>query len=253
MALYAGGLEASSTARSGRARVRRDRSPACPARRLQHGAGRGGPGSVDTHMARRVTATDEELAQRTAASDQAAYEELVERYAQWLRSAAHRILGNADDAADAAQDTLIQLYVALPRTRLDLPLRPWLFRVLRNRCLDLLRRRRTVPFSAFASDGGSPNPVEAVADTQPAPDEVFAHRDLQVTLRAAIASLPLHYRNVVALRYTTDLTFAGIATSLGLPENTVKTHFHRAKLLVRRFLVKRGEVLESTEARTHSL
>lgn len=185
-------------------------------------------------------ASDDELAQRSAAGDEQAYETLVLRYARPLYNAALRILGDGDDAADAAQEALIQLYVALPRARLDLPLRPWLFRVCRNRSVDLLRRRRALPFSAFAAHDGNPSPVESVADGQPLPEEVAARHDLQAILGAAITSLPHHYRNVVALRYTSDLTFGEIAGVLGLPENTVKTHFHRAKGLLRRFLLKRG-------------
>jgi RNA polymerase sigma-70 factor (ECF subfamily) len=188
----------------------------------------------------RRTMSDEDLARQSAAGDEEAYETLVARYARPLYNAAFRMLGDSDDAADAAQEALVQLYVALPRARLDLLLRPWLFRVCRNRCLDLLRRKRALPFSAFSSEDDSPSPVENVADNQPLPEEVFARRDLQATLGAAIASLPVHDRNVVALRYTTDLTFGEIAGILNLPENTVKTHFHCAKALLRRFLVKRG-------------
>lgn len=189
---------------------------------------------------KRVAASDEELARRSAGGDVQAYEVLVARYARPLYHAAYRILGDSDDAADAAQEALIQLYVALPRTRLDLPLRPWLFRVCRNRCLDLRRRRRALPFSAFVSNDDSPNPVERVPDGQPPPEEIPARRDLQAMLGAAIISLPNHYRDVVALRYMTDMTFGEIAAILGLPENTVKTHFHRAKAALRRFLLKRG-------------
>lgn len=121
--------------------------------------------------ARRQALSDEDLARRSASGDEEAYETLVTRYARPLFNAAFRLLGDGDDDADAAQEALIQLYVALPRARLDLPLRPWLFRVCRNRCLDLLRRRRALPFSAFLSDDDSPSPVENVVDSEPLPEE----------------------------------------------------------------------------------
>jgi len=60
--------------------------------------------------------------------------------------------------------------------------------------------------------------------------------DLQRILREAIVRLPERYRIVVSLRYGGGLSFGEIASTLDLPENTVKTHFQRAKLLLRREL-----------------
>jgi RNA polymerase sigma factor (sigma-70 family) len=61
-------------------------------------------------------------------------------------------------------------------------------------------------------------------------------RAQRVRIGEAIQALPERYRGVVALRYVTDLTFAEIGQALGIPENTAKTFFQRAKLLLREAL-----------------
>jgi RNA polymerase sigma-70 factor (ECF subfamily) len=149
------------------------------------------------------------------------------------------MLGNADDAADAAQQTFVQAYTSLPRARLDMPLRPWLFRIARNACIDRIRARRSAVVSAFGDDRGGDAAIEAIVDFAPLPEQLVEHRDLQRLLAETIRALPERYRSTVAMRYTTDLTFAEIGQALGLPENTVKTHFQRAKALLRVALASR--------------
>jgi RNA polymerase sigma-70 factor (ECF subfamily) len=128
----------------------------------------------------------------------------------------------------------VQLLRSLPSVRTDAFLRPWIFVIARNKCLDHLKRRRALPFSDLSdpTTGGE----LVVADARPLPEELAERADLAQILRDAIAVLPERYRAVVALRYSSDLTFAEIGQVLGLPENTVKTHFQRAKAMLRREL-----------------
>jgi RNA polymerase sigma-70 factor (ECF subfamily) len=183
-------------------------------------------------MTASTAATDEALAERVQRGDAAAFEELVERYHRPLYHFAYRLLGRAEDAEDATQDAFIQVYNALPSARLDMPLRPWVYRIARNRCLDMLKRKRPVAFSALVldeEDGG----VFDVPGSDPLPDELAERADLQRVLSAAIDALAPAYREVVALRYAGDLQFGEIAAVLGMPENSVKTRFQRAKVALR--------------------
>jgi RNA polymerase sigma-70 factor (ECF subfamily) len=112
------------------------------------------------------------------------------------------------------------------------PLRPWIYRIARNRCLDMLKRKRAVAFSALAADDDV-GAVSDVPDAQPLPDELAERADLQRLLGAAIDALAPAYREVVALRYVGDLAFGEIAVVLNMPENSVKTRFQRAKAMLR--------------------
>jgi RNA polymerase sigma-70 factor (ECF subfamily) len=183
---------------------------------------------------------DEALAALAARGDAAAFEQLVRRYQGALVNFSFRMLGDRDEAADAAQQTFVQVYLNLPRARLDLAFRPWLYRIARNQCLDRLRQRR--PFASLEAElDADESTIFAARDPDPLPEELLERRDLQRLLSDTIQALPERYRSVVALRYVTDLTFAEIGQALGIPENTVKTFFQRAKLLMREHLRGRLE------------
>ena len=178
--------------------------------------------------------SDEDLATGFGRGEQVCFEELVRRYSGPIYAFVLRMVGRPEDADDLTQDVFVQLLKSLPGARADLPLRPWIFVIARNKCLDHLKRRRAIPFSVVAHDEDEHD--LDLADGGPLPEELVERADLQQLLAAAVAELPDRYRSVVALRSSTDLTFAEIGAVLGLPENTVKTHFQRAKGLLRRRL-----------------
>lgn len=177
--------------------------------------------------------TDEALLALAQGEDAEAFETLVRRYTQPIYAFATRILGDADDAADVAQHTFVQCYNALPRLRSDTSLRPWFYRVARNRCLDLLRQRRTLPADLPREDEEERDALAAVAAGGPSLESLAERHDLQRLLAEAITGLPAKYREVVALRYEGDLTFGEIGEALGIPENSARTLFQRAKAMLR--------------------
>jgi RNA polymerase sigma factor (sigma-70 family) len=181
---------------------------------------------------------DDELARRFREGDAAAFEALLDRYSRSIYNFALRLLGDTADAEDAAQQTFIQAFESLPPSRPDASLRPWLFQVARNKCIDLLRKRRTVPLSALER-GDPESPSIDPVDEAPLPAELYEREELQLVLQEAIAALPLRSREVVVMRYVGELTFAEIGRALGMPENTAKTLFQRAKASLRVFLRKR--------------
>ncbi len=157
-----------------------------------------------------------------------AFEALVRRHQAPLYNFCLRMLGRSDDAADVAQETFVQLFSNLQRIDEREPLSPWLFRVARNRCIDVIRRRRTVS-QELVED------FEPI-DDEPLPDELAERSDLQQKLNEAIAKLPPAYAEVVALRYAADRSFAEIAVILDCDEGAARVRFHRAKNLLRQHL-----------------
>lgn len=177
-------------------------------------------------------ATDERLAASAGAGDAEAFRVLAQRYTQPAFNYAYHVLGTYDDAQDAVQEALIQIFQSLPTARQELSFRPWFYRILRNKCLDALRRRK--PFLRLSgSDDEGHDAEDSFADTLPdtaaLPEELFERHDLQQMLHAVIAELPTIYREVVLLRYVSDLTFEEIGATLNASVNTVKTRFQRAK------------------------
>jgi RNA polymerase sigma factor (sigma-70 family) len=186
--------------------------------------------------------SDEELAKRFIDGDESAFEQLVTRYAKAVYNFALNFLGDPDEADEAAQLTFVQLFQALPRARLDWPLKPWIYQIARNKCIDLWRSHKGV-LSLTAHD--EPSGGEAVdpldvdpADPAPLPEELAERQDLQRILRQAINALPLNYRTAATLRYVNELSFVEIARAMGIPENTAKTYFQRAKAILRKRLAR---------------
>ncbi len=196
-----------------------------------------------------ITSAEESLVARAAEGEFTAFEELINLYKQSLWKFVYRLLNNSEDANDAVQQTLIQVYRSLPTLENRERFRSWLFMIARNKCIDQLRRKSNVLFSDFRdsakSDGGDEDegedfsPLQCFPDPAPLPDEIVERYETQQILRDAIAALPERPRQVVALRYTTDLSFSEIGETLGINENTAKTLFQRAKNQLRFYLRQR--------------
>lgn len=182
--------------------------------------------------------TDAILARQILEGDDDAFAILVQRYSPPLFNFICRFLNDYDAASDILQHVFTQCYLSLPNLRTGDPLKPWLFRVARNRCLDELRRKRGIPFSEFqmSDEEDDLSPLEIIPDTRPLPEEIAELHDLQHTLHQAIATLPPKFRDVVLLRYTAQLSFAEIGEALHMPEATAKTYFQRAKPQLRTIL-----------------
>jgi RNA polymerase sigma-70 factor (ECF subfamily) len=168
-------------------------------------------------------------------SEPGAFEALVRRHQGPLYNFCLRMLGQSEDAADVAQETFVQLYSHLNRLDEREPIAPWLFRVARNRCIDIIRRRRTVPLATTDDATGYTLQFEP-ADDEPLPDELAERADLQRLLSKAIDALPPAYAEVVSLRYAGERSFAEIAQILDCDEGAARVRFHRAKNLLRQQL-----------------
>jgi RNA polymerase sigma-70 factor (ECF subfamily) len=137
-----------------------------------------------------------------------------------------QILGNADDAADAVHDAF-ETVLAQPGSYDERkgPLRPWFLRVVRNRCIDMLRRRRD-----------SDVPVEQLPDTSRRPDEALEVAETAYGIQVALRSIAKDQREIVVLRDYLDLSYAEIADVLDIAPGTVMSRLHRARMALKEAL-----------------
>ena len=188
----------------------------------------------------------EALIVRAVNGETTAFEELINFYKQPLWSFVYRLLGNYEDTNDTIQQILIQVYVSLPGLANNARFYSWLFTIARNKCTDLLTHKarnqreklacEVGPEQHEEDDDSSFSPLQLLADPTPLPDELIERRETQQLLQRAIAILPERQRQVVALRYSTDMSFSEISEVLGLNANTAKTLFLRAKNQLRFYL-----------------
>ena len=179
--------------------------------------------------------SDGVLAQQSLDGDQRAFETLVEHYRPLLFNSIYQILGDYDQSCDILQQVFLQLYLSSPTLNQDKSLRGWLLKVARNRCLDELRRKHAMPFSTLETieDEDEVSLLLSLSDPNPLPEEVAEQHDLRSAVQRAIDDLPPRYRRVVLLRYAGQQSFAEIGQALSIPAATAKTHFQRAKVLLR--------------------
>ncbi len=170
-------------------------------------------------------AEERRLIDRSAAGDQEAFRQLVLRYHRLVINVAFRALGELAQAEDVAQDVFIKVYKALPSYRHDKPFKHWLHRVAANAVTDALRRRRPI----VSLDAMEQPPASSDAD----PQDIATRHDLQREVRYAIASLPSHYRDTIALQAFGELSYDEIAKTLDIPLGTVMSRLNGAKKLLR--------------------
>ena len=166
---------------------------------------------------------DPALVAQTLAGDRAAFGVLVERYAAQARRVARAVLGDPDDADDAAQDGFLSALVKLAQYDSRRPFGPWLMRIVANAATDRRRRRnvrRTQPLDPSLVGGG------------PRPDTAAVRSELGERLSAALAELPVRRRTAVVLFDVEGYSHAEIAGILGIPEGTVRSEvFHGRRRL----------------------
>jgi len=167
---------------------------------------------------------DDDLVRRFRAGEPEAFTDLVRRHQHRVYAVCLRVLGDADAAADVAQDTFITVLRKLDGFRGDAAFTTWLHRVAVNACYDELRRKRRRPLLHVVTDDGpehEPGP--------PAPDhadEVAGTRDLA----AALASIPEEFRVTLVLADVQDMAYEQISKVLDVPVGTVKSRVHRGRL-----------------------
>ena len=181
------------------------------------------------------------LVEQALAGDQSAFEFLVSRYHTPLVIHIRGFLKDGEQVYDVLQHVFLKLYVSLPMLLTNVSLKPWLFQVAHNRCMDELRRRRRqaeIPFSTldqeYREEGLSS--LEAIPDPELLPEEVAERIDLQGSLQQAIFSLPPKVRSIVHLHCFKELSFSEIGRMLNMREPTVKTYFYRSLPRLRRAL-----------------
>ena len=153
---------------------------------------------------------------RCLAGDSGAFEPLVERYHRPLFRAASRLLGEGEEARDVTQTAFLKAYQALGSYDRRRRFFSWIYRILLNECLNTLRARRpTQGLDDNFQAGAVADPVE--------------QRDTRLQVRNALLQLPEAQREVVVLRYFSELRYEQIAAALGIPEKTVKSRLFSAR------------------------
>ena len=166
--------------------------------------------------------------------DPAAANELANRFTKPAYLVALQLLGNPEDARDAAQNALMRFFARLDRLEPGRPIRPWLFTIVRNAARDLARRRsvrRSDSLDEAREEFGA-----QVIDTSADPEADRRRHELRRDIWRALGRLTPKEREILVLRDYQDLSYAEIAAVLSVPVGTVMSRLHRARRSLRALL-----------------
>jgi RNA polymerase sigma-70 factor (ECF subfamily) len=173
---------------------------------------------------------DASLALSAARGDRQAFTRLVEENKRSVYGLCLRLLSDPEEARDAAQESFTRAFASLESYDLEQAFAPWVLRIARNLCLDLLRRRiparARVELDAEIEDGP---PHELADTTSERADDAIEKAQVREALDRAVAALPPNYREVVHLFHVEQLSYKEIAGTMGIPLGTVMTWLHRAR------------------------
>jgi RNA polymerase sigma-70 factor (ECF subfamily) len=174
-----------------------------------------------------------ELVRRAQAGDRAAMGQLIAEQQTYVYSIALSLLRRPEDAADLTQDAFLRLFQVIGSFRGETKFTTWLYRLVTNLGLDLLRRRGRSKEATLGDDE-----TFDVPDLDPLVDPaVLADRaETAAKVQAALNDLPTAYRLALTLYYFQELKYEEIASVLGLPLNTVKAHIRRGKIALAQHL-----------------
>ncbi len=184
------------------------------------------------------------LLRRLVERDERAFREMVELYQNRVFNLIYRMIGSRAEAEDVAQEVFVTVFKSIDQFRGESKFSTWLYRVAANHCKNrikyLARRhdRDTGELDDAAERQSSAQGGEAIgAGVIESPDRMLEGAQTERMVQQAIASLDEDHRLVIVLRDLEELSYEEICSITGLPEGTVKSRLHRARLALKEKLV----------------
>lgn len=174
--------------------------------------------------------SDEELLVAHAAGNSGDFDQLVKRYTNELFGFLLRFVGNAGSAEDLLQEVFVQVHTASRTFDPTRRFKPWVYTIAANKARDFLRSRSRKTERSL--DGNSREAAPSLADQIESP-ALSAETRIDASeqadrVRAMVARMPDHLREILIMGYYQQLPYADIATALDIPVGTVKSRLHAA-------------------------
>jgi RNA polymerase sigma-70 factor (ECF subfamily) len=179
---------------------------------------------------------EEQLVERLKRRDELAFNELVRAYDKRVFRLVLRMLNDRAEAEDVTQEVFITVFKAIDSFRGDSKLSTWMFRVATNHCknrikyLDRRARGKKSELDELSEHGAVESASMSSSAQVARPDQQAEANQIETIVRAAIAELDEDQRELVILRDVENLSYEEIQEITGLPEGTVKSRLHRARL-----------------------
>ncbi len=169
--------------------------------------------------------------------DKAAFGKLLEAYQTPVYNLAYRMLDNAHEAEEAAQEAFIRAYTRLDSYDPAHKFSTWILSITSNYCIDLIRKRRAILLSI---DEPLPAHPALTSQKEKGPEMQMMINQQQQLVQSLLQELPEDYRQTVVLRYWYDLSYEEIAEVMKTTVSAIKSRLFRARKLLAEAGVERG-------------
>jgi RNA polymerase sigma-70 factor (ECF subfamily) len=173
-----------------------------------------------------VDSEEKEWSRAARKGDVTAFTNLIQRYERAVYNLCYRMLGNAGDAEDAAQETFLRAYKAIDRYDPERRFSTWVLSIATNHCIDQLRKRRLFTLSLDEM------PFLDVTDNSPGPERIVLNGERQDEISHLLKNLKGKDKAAIIMRYWYDFSYEEIAEALSLTNSAVKSRLHRARSLL---------------------
>jgi RNA polymerase sigma-70 factor (ECF subfamily) len=161
--------------------------------------------------------------EKAQAGDSQAFTSIVELYQRPVYNLCYRMLGNAQDAEDAAQETFLRAYLSLHRYDSTRAFSTWLLSIAAHYCIDQIRKRRAFVISIEEL------PVPDLPEPSVGIETNLSRKEEQQRIRSVLSSLEPIDRAAVIMYYWYDFSYDEICQSLSLTMSALKSRLHRAR------------------------
>ena len=156
--------------------------------------------------------------------DPVGFEFLVRKFRREAFYHAHALLGNEPDAADACQESFASAFAAMPGLEELDCFYPWFYRILRNRCLNMLGRRRTREAYVAKAETSPPSQAEV-----PDPSDLAMARESAEEVWRLLSRLKPKHAEILTLKYIHSFRYEEISETLDIPRGTVMSRLYEAR------------------------
>ena len=186
--------------------------------------------------------TDREMIAQCKKGDREAFNELILKYQKQVFGIAYGMLSDYEDASDAAQEVFVNVYRSISSFREQASFTTWLYRICRNVCSDMLRKRQRRGPQLSLDNDDDDDPLMNTASDAPGPAEVYEQTERQAAVRQALDTLKTDYKEVIVYCDMQGMSYEEAAVILKCPVGTVKSRLNRARNALRKKLSEKREL-----------
>jgi RNA polymerase sigma-70 factor (ECF subfamily) len=177
------------------------------------------------------------------AGDEGAFAEIVLHRQKRVFNIAYRMLGNLEEAKDLAQEVFISVFESIKDLKEEVKFDAWLMQMTLNHCRNrwkYLKRRRYFNTDSLddpieTEDGDMPR---AICDPSDNPEMLYERKMIQQLIQGGLQKLKEDQRELIVLRDLQGFSYEEMGELLGLPEGTIKSKLHRARMDLKQAIVK---------------